>query len=445
MRLKKNKAPASARATALTILSAVVLEQRSLTEVLRQVLSEARSEHAFVKQLCFGTLRFYERLSWQLKQLLSKPLKPDQQHISLVLLLGLYQLQYSHIPTHAAVSETVELLREIHQDWAVALVNAVLRHFLRRQDELTQAMHDDVVAHYCHPQWLITALQSAWPQSWQERLAAGLLQAPLTLRVNTRVGTREAYLQQLLDAGIEAEVTQHSPVGIRLQKGVMVEHLPGFAAGQVSVQDEAAQLAAYLLDLASGQRVLDACAAPGGKSGHILEMADVALTALDVEVVRCRRIHQNLQRLGLEAQVLCADVLLLDRWWDQKAFDRILLDAPCSATGIIRRQPDIKRHRLPSDIKPLAQLQLALLKVLWSTLKPGGILVYATCSMLPQENQQVIQDFLALQGDASLQVGDYPELNDPHATVGLAIPAGVDGMDGFFYAKLCKSFVAVKA
>ena len=428
----------SPRALALKVLSAVILQRRSLTDALAMHLSVPRTENAFSKQLSFGTLRFFERLDWQLQQLLSKPLKEDQQTIRVVLLLGLYQLQFSHVPPHAAVSETVELLREVKQEWGIGLVNAVLRNILRQQSVLDKRMELVNVARYSHPDWFIKALKVAWPRSWPNILEAGLTQAPLTLRVNIKRQARDVYLNELTALGIEAEATLHSAAGIRLVKGMSVDAIPGFVEGNVSVQDEAAQLAAYLLDLSKGQRVLDACAAPGGKSCHLLELADIELTALEVDGKRCQLIQQNLDRLHLTANIIKADATELNTWWDKKPFDRILLDAPCSATGIIRRQPDIKLHRQPTDIEHLSVTQAYLLHALWKTLKPGGILVYATCSILPGENHGLIKRFLEECPDARLIPIEINDLRKEHKQVGLAILPGTDGMDGFFYAKLQK-------
>lgn len=426
----------SARALAVHIISEVVLHKRSLTDVLARDLPAAHSETAFIKQLCFGTLRFYERLQWQLNRLLDKPLQDNQQVVRIILLIGLYQLQYSHMPSFAVVSTAVELTRDLRQAWAAGLVNAILRNFLRRQAELDERMQTAPEALHCHPTWLIKATQAAYPDAWPAILASNLQQAPLTLRVNQRRVTRSAYLVSLQAAGLEACATQHSAVGIHLLKGVPVHELPDFNNGYVSIQDEAAQLTAYLLDCAPGQRVLDACAAPGGKSAHLLETADIDLVALDIDAGRTQRIQDNLQRLQLQASVHIADANDVNRWWDGQSFDRILLDAPCSATGIIRRQPDIKLHRRLKDVQALVTCQTQLLHTLWSTLKPGGILLYATCSLLPQENQQVIQAFVDTHSDATWLPITWPLLSD--TALGLSLLPGQDGMDGFFYAKLLK-------
>lgn len=425
----------SARAFALLLLMEVIIKRRSLTDVLETPALKDRHDQAFIKQLCFGTLRFHERLQWQVKQLLAKALKANQAMVHVLLLLALYQLQFTRAPSHATVSAMVEVVREVRQNWAVALVNGVLRQFLRQQQALSVSMSQYLPALYSHPAWLVESIQKAWPEHWRSMLEAGLQQAPLTLRVNTQHMAREAYLAVLNEQGIEAMATHYSPVGVCLHQALPVERIPGFAQGWVSVQDEAAQLAAGWLACQAGQRVLDACAAPGGKSGHVLESASVDLTALDIDSQRCQRINSNLQRLQLQARVLTADAAQPQIWWDQQGFDRILLDAPCSATGIVRRQPDIKYHRQADDIAALAQQQHHLLQSLWPTLKPGGVLLYATCSVLPQENQQVIEAFLQRQQDAEL----WPIDSDlPSDGVGIRIPSGYAGMDGFYYARLRK-------
>ncbi|WP_235603051.1 16S rRNA (cytosine(967)-C(5))-methyltransferase RsmB [Piscirickettsia litoralis] len=318
---------------------------------------------------------------------------------------------------------------------AKGLVNAILRA-AQRQDYplLTQD-----IAVYSHPNWLIKRCKRAWPERWQNILKANNERPPMSLRVNQRWGTREAYLEKLAEVNIAAESIEINACkqAIRLEKPTAVTALPGFSEGACSVQNEAAQLAASLLDLVSGQRVLDACAAPGGKSCHILETADnIDLTCVDVDGKRLERVQENLRRLNLSAELLEAAVEKIDDWWDGQLFDRILLDAPCSGTGVIRRHPDIKLLRTLEDIGQLHHLQLHLLTALWPCLKKGGILVYATCSILPEENEAVIKKFLTTQkGSEEVKI---------EADWGVARPFGrqifpeVDGMDGFYYAKLRK-------
>ncbi|HFE32048.1 MAG TPA: 16S rRNA (cytosine(967)-C(5))-methyltransferase RsmB, partial [Gammaproteobacteria bacterium] len=322
------------------------------------------------------------------------------------------------------------------------LVNAVLRNFQRQAEELLAAADASEPGRWAHPQWLIDSVRTAWPDDWQRILTANNERAPMTLRVNVRQQSRDDYLQRLEQAGIDAEATTHSDGGIRLRSPCDVTQLPGFSEGAVSVQDEAAQLAAQLLDVRPGQRVLDVCAAPGGKTAHILERSDdIALLAVDIEARRLQRVTDNLQRLGLQAEVREGDARRPDDWWDGRPFERILLDAPCSASGVIRRHPDIKLLRRPGDIETLLELQGEILRAIWPLLAPGGMLLYATCSVLPQENQQRVAAFLAEQPDAE---GRPLEADWGRASgIGRQIlPGGVAQMDGFYYACLHKRATA---
>jgi 16S rRNA (cytosine967-C5)-methyltransferase len=394
-------------------------------------------DRPLLQQLCYGVLRFYPRLLGCSKQLLSKPLKDKDRDLLMLILLGAYQLQYTRIPDHAAVSATVNALQGLKKPWAKGLLNAVLRQWQRREQELGSALNPAAAA--AHPDWLYGKINKRWPQQAEAIFIANNEQAPLCLRVNAQKTNRDAYLQQLLAAGISAQATAFSAQGIRLQQACPVEDLPGFADGLVSVQDEAAQLSADLLELAPGQRVLDSCCAPGGKTCHILE-SQAALSevvAMDIDPERLAKVQQNLDRLGLQATLHSGDASQPRQWWDGQGFDRILLDAPCSATGVIRRNPDIKIHRQADDIEALSQLQLAILRAQWDLLKPGGILIYATCSVLPEENEKVVEAFCAENPQAQHCVID--------ADWGLVRPYGrqlfpqLDGHDGFYYAKLRKA------
>ena len=318
------------------------------------------------------------------------------------------------------------------------LLNAVLRRAQREHEALLAELDRDPVLHTAHPRWLQKRLKADWPEQWQAICAANNQHPPLLLRVNRRQGSREQYLAELQAAGIAAEPCAFSRDGIRLPEACDVKTLPGFMEGRVSVQDEAAQLAADLLDLAPGQRVLDACAAPGGKTCHLLE-AEPGLshvTAIDLEQSRLARVRDNLDRLGLDAELIAADGRETKVWWDGKPFQRILLDAPCSATGVIRRHPDIKLTRQEADIAALAQLQGELLDALWPTLEVGGILLYATCSVLPQENSDNIGAFLArTPGARELDITGPFGLKQAH---GRQLLPQDGGHDGFYYAKLIK-------
>jgi 16S rRNA (cytosine967-C5)-methyltransferase len=391
-----------------------------------------------VKELGYGTLRWHPRLAAFLARLLEQPLKGSDLDVEALLLLGLYQLIYMRVPDHAAVRETVEACRTLKKGWAAGLVNGVLRRFLRERAALEAAIADDPAARYAHPLWFIDELRRDWPHHWEEMLAAGNERPPLTLRVNRARNPRDAFLGQLAAAGLAARACRHSPDGVVLDKPLDVAALPGFAAGQCSVQDEAAQLAAGLLDVSPGQRVLDACAAPGGKACHLLEWhPGLALTLVERDSFRARRIHENLERLGLHADVRVADACEPLGWWDGVPFDRILLDAPCSASGVVRRHPDAKLRHRPDQLEAAASLQKRLLDALWPLLMPRGKLVYATCSVFRRENAAQLEGFLAAHGDAeALPLDDVGW--GVRSGAGRQILSGEDGMDGFYYACLQK-------
>ena len=388
--------------------------------------------------MAFGTARWQPRLSLLAEKLMDKPFKAGDRDLEALLLIGLYQLFHTRIPAHAAIGETVGCVDKLKKSSAKGLLNAVLRRAQREYDSLLPALEHDPAARLAHPRWLQKALKARWPEHWEAIATANNLHPPLILRVNRRQGSRDAYLAELAAAGIDAVPCAFSADGIRLLQPQDVTALPGFAAGRLSVQDEAAQLAAELLELAPGQRVLDACAAPGGKTCHLLERepALAEVVALDADAGRLQRVEQNLARLGLTARTLAADGRAVADWWDGTPFQRILLDAPCSATGVIRRHPDIKLTRQASDIAPLVQLQGELLDALWPTLEVGGILVYATCSVLPEENSSNLAAFLArTPGARELDIPAPWGLAQPDARQLLPQP---DGHDGFYYCKLIK-------
>ncbi len=433
----------SARATAALCLQRVIYEGESLTEVLqdRTVATLSPQDQALLRDMCFGTLRWHERLSAILKQLVKKALKPADKDVECLLRIGLYQLIYQRKPDHAAVNETVKATKKLKKDWAGKLVNGVLRTFIRQQTKLLVQADSIITARYAVPDWLLKRIQTAWPDAWADILSASNTHAPMALRVNQRVQTTAAYQALLQAAGIAAEFVPALDSALILQDPVGVEQLPGFFSGTVSVQDAAAQLAAALLDCQPEMRVLDACAAPGGKTSHLLERTDnLHLIAIDESESRLQRVTENLTRLNLQAQrvtQLTADAGDTAAWWDGQLFDRILLDAPCSATGVIRRHPDIKVLRRDSDIAELQQQQARLLRSLWHTLRPGGQLLYATCSILPDENSRQVEAFLAEYPDAYQQPIDAAW--GRAQTVGRQILPGEQGMDGFYYALLGKA------
>jgi 16S rRNA (cytosine967-C5)-methyltransferase len=428
------------RLAAARALTAVLAGKASLGSSLPPQLDKvAVRDRGLAQDLAFGAARWQPRLSLLVDKLLDKPLKAGDRDVEALLLIGLYQLFYTRIPSHAAISETVSCAATLKKPWARGLLNGVLRTAQRDGRELLAKMEKDPVERTAHPRWLQKALKAAWPEHWEAICAANNAHPPLILRTNQRVISRDAYLQQLHDAGIAALACDFSDAGIRLPEARDVLSLPGFAEGRVSVQDEAAQLAAGLLQPASGQRVLDACCAPGGKTCHLLELQpDLAtVVALDLEEKRLQRVRENLQRLHLDAQLVAADARATNVWWDGQLFQRILLDAPCSATGVIRRHPDIKITRQPTDISALAQLQGELLDALWPTLEEGGILLYATCSILPEENSDNIARFLARTADArELTIAGPFGLPQTH---GRQLLPQLDGHDGFYYAVLQKS------
>lgn len=427
------------RTAAAKLLADLLRQRGSLASLLPDYQGRVPERDApLLQELTYGTCRWYPRLNAYLGQLLDKPLKPKDGDVQALLLLGLYQQLHTRIPDHAAISATVESSRELKKPWAKGLVNGVLRRFQREQEALDAALAEDDRFVTAHPNWLLKRLRRHWPEQVESLVAANNGHPPLTLRVNPAFATRDEYLERLAEQGIKANATSFSPVGVTVHTPCQVTELPGFEDGGVSVQDEAAQLSAELLELAPGQRVLDACSAPGGKTGHILETesALAEVVALDSDARRLTRVQENLDRLDVQATLRCGDAGRPDDWWDGEPFDRILLDAPCSATGIIRRQPDIKVLRSAADVERLSELQGRLLTALWSTLKPGGVLVYATCSVLPEENTRVVEAFLMQQPDAQC---DTLEANWGLAqTCGRQLLPQDNGHDGFYYARLRK-------
>ncbi|PYC29431.1 16S rRNA (cytosine(967)-C(5))-methyltransferase [Aquipseudomonas alcaligenes] len=427
------------RLAAARALAAVLNGKASLGSSLPPLLDRVEQrDRGLAQDLAFGTARWQPRLQLLADKLLQKPFKAADRDVEALLLVGLYQLLYTRIPAHAAIGETVACVDKLKKSSLKGLLNAVLRNAQRDHEVLFAELERDPVLHTAHPRWLQKRLKADWPEHWQAICAANNQHPPLILRINRRHGSRDAYLAELRCAGIEAEPCTFSRDGIRLLQPCDVKGLPGFLEGRVSVQDEAAQLAAELLDLVSGQRVLDACAAPGGKTCHLLE-AEPGLQeviALDLEPARLARVQENLERLRLKATLIAADGRATKVWWDGQPFQRILLDAPCSATGVIRRHPDIKLTRKEEDIAALAQLQGELLDALWPTLAVGGVLLYATCSVLPQENSDNIAAFLQrTPGARELDIPGTFGLKQAH---GRQLLPQADGHDGFYYAKLIK-------
>lgn len=427
------------RGAAASCVHQVVDKGNSLNEILPhfQERFPQVKDKALLQELCYGTLRWLPKLDYCCARLLSKPLKGKQRPYMFLLYVGCYQLLLTRIPVHAAISETVEAVSQMGAVGLKGLINGVLRNFDRQHSSLIEAAEQVDSCRFAHPNWLIKQIQSHYPEQWQVILEANQQQAPLWLRVNTCKISADAYLNELEKMGILAQLSPKLDAAICLDKATNVERLPQFAAGYCSVQDGAAQFAAILLGAQADERILDACAAPGGKACHILERQPhlQALVAVDSDALRLQRIVENLTRLELEAQLICEDVSQVSRWWDGQLFDRILLDAPCSATGVIRRHPDIKWLRRAEDIDALVALQRQILRVLWKILKPGGTFLYATCSVLPSENIQQMQAFLIEHADAQL---DPIHSTEHPQQPGWQLLPGEQGMDGFYYCRLRK-------
>jgi 16S rRNA (cytosine967-C5)-methyltransferase len=430
----------NARSRAARILAQVISDGRSLSDVLpaaSKAVADPR-QRALVQELVYGTLRWYYRLQAVLDRLLKRPLRQRDGDLYCLLLSGLYQLSRLEVPSHVAVNETVQATRELKKEWASGLVNAVLRGYQREAARLDAVAEQSREARYAHPGWLIDELQTDWPADWEDILDAGNQRPPLSLRVNQRQIGRDDYLVLLLQSGIKARAMRYAPHGIVVESPVPVEALPGFAEGRVSVQDGAAQQATGLLNLAVGQRVLDACAAPGGKTTHILEAEPglESLTAVEIDPGRVRRIEENLSRLGLTARVIQGDAANPEAWWDGRCFDRILLDVPCTATGVIRRHPDIKLLRRHQDITALVMRQAQLLQTMWPLLAAGGMLLYTTCSVLAEENDGQIERFLSVHTNAEATTIEVAWGRS--CTHGRQILPGEEDMDGFYFACMRK-------
>ncbi|MDJ0832784.1 MAG: 16S rRNA (cytosine(967)-C(5))-methyltransferase RsmB [Gammaproteobacteria bacterium] len=442
-RTKADKDRLHARQAALAICLALLQQRQSLTALLAthtKRLANAQ-ERALCSELCYGFCRYYFVLRRELAKRLSKPLKSRDRDIEVILLLGLYQLRFTRIGDHAAVNETVNLIARRKKAWARGLVNAVLRSYQREviepeRDTISSLSGEEQALAY--PEWIRAKIRQDWPEQADSIYRAGNQRPPMVLRVDLERLSREEYRQLLAGQGIDSRPHPQVASALQLAAAVEVESLPGFAEGWVSVQDAAAQLAAVLLQAERGMRVLDACAAPGGKTLHILQHnPGVELIALDKDAERLPRVAQNLQRAGVEAQLICADAANTDDWFDGAMFDRILLDAPCSASGIMRRHPDIRLLREAEDVPALVQQQQRLLTAMWQLLKPGGQLLYSTCSLFKDENEAQVEHFLQ-------NCGNGVELPLNHVQWGIERPLGRQvlpgqlDMDGFYYARLLK-------
>ena len=423
------------------ILAKVFNDQKSLAILIPlelDLMADPR-ERALAQALCYGVMRHYYSLNFILSTLLDKKLKKKDSDVKALILIGLYQLDHMRTPAHAAVSASVESCKELQKTWAKNLVNAVLRRYQREHDKFPELIANDESANNEHPAWLVESLIDEYPQHWQSIIKENNLPPPMSLRVNLRKTNRDSYLKKLQAAGIEAQTSNLNQTGIVLTHPVSVDALPDFAEGHVSVQDLAAQLAIPLLEPQAGERILDACSAPGGKLAQLLETAPTLqqAVAIEKEPHRFKKLENTLERLGLSATLMQNDARAVDDWWDKQLFDRILIDAPCSASGVIRRHPDIKYLRTAEDIQNITVLQAEILDALWPLLRNGGKLLYITCSVFKAENDEQIAAFSNKHND----VNSIPI----QATWGMAteygrqILPGDNAMDGFYYAQLQKT------
>ncbi len=432
------------RAIAATIINDVITHHRSLSAVLEDPAKKLAhsSDGAHIKELCFGTLRWYYRLKAIAKCLLFKPIEKKNHDIFCLLLIGLYQLIYINTPEYAAVSETVSGAKALKKPWATGLLNKTLRRFIDEKERIIATVDRELSQRYAHPQWLLNKIKDAWPNDWKDILTANNCRAPMTLRINQQKTTREDYLALLKEKDIAANSIDELPFAVQLEEPTQTSALPKFKEGYCYVQDQAGQYAARLLDVKKGMRILDACAAPGSKTSLILETQPELekLVAVDKDPIRLQKIKQNIERLQLPHQqlhLILADAAHTKQWWTGDPFDRILIDAPCSATGVIRRHPDIKLLRQEEDIQQQADQQIHLLNTLWPLLKKQGLALYSTCSVLPEENEKLIAKFLAKHNDAkSIPIELTHGIKLTH---GHQILPTQNQMDGFYYALLVKN------
>lgn len=434
----------SVRGIAARLILQVLDQGQSLSTLLAEKNSLVKEQDfPLLQEICFGVCRVLPRLEKVIEHLIDRPLKGKTRLVHCLLLVGLYQLLYLRVPTHAAVDEMVKACQSLQLNAFKGLVNGVLRNFLREQD--TILLNVDKHWQTFHPEWLVNKLKKAYPH-WRDIIEANNQKPPMWLRVNTQYSKATDYLTLLQQQNIEATKSDVHPQAIKLDQAKNVNLLPHFKDGWLTIQDLHAQWSALLLEPQDGELILDACAAPGGKTTHILELAPKAnVVALDIEENRLKRVRENLTRMKQQALVICGDASHPNQWCEQikkvfnqsvVKFDRILLDAPCSATGVIRRHPDIKWLRKESDIAPLVALQKAILHSLWQTLKPNGILLYATCSLLPEENSEQIAQFLQQHPEAKLMPLPF---SIPENSVGVQFFPKENGGDGFYYAKLVKT------
>lgn len=427
------------RGLAAQVISEVLEQHRSLSDVMPRYKKKCKNNEdaSLLQAITFGVLRFYPRFEFIAEKLLKKPFKSKDNIVLYLIIIGIYQLADLRIPDYATLSETVEACRQLNKPWATAVVNATLRKFQKDPQDFLRQTQENRLAWYAHPTWLLNHIKSAWPEHWEYILEENNNPAPLVLRINQKMCQREEYLAKLTEQGINAQPINVISSAIQLDVPMDVTQLPGYDAGLFSVQDAASQSVAFLLDLKPHLKILDACAAPGGKTGHILELMPTAeVVAVDIAKERTDKIAENLRRLQLSATILTEDIRNIAKHFSNHSFDRILLDAPCSAIGVIRRHPDIKYLRRAQDIPALAAQQLKLLQTVWPLLKPDGILLYTTCSILPEENQHIVKEFMKERSDATI----FPIMLPYGVPVAMGhqILPGQNGMDGFYYARIRK-------
>ncbi len=430
----------NSRLIAVKILNSLLGQQGSLSTLLEKYQPDLQAESkGLIQAICFGICRQFFLLQYLIDHFLQKPLRRKDQDLYCLLLIGVYQLLFMRLPDYAVINECVDACGKLKKLWAKNLVNAVLRSVQREGDRLIDQAQSRPAVYYSHPEWLCEILLQDWPEQFLNILAANNQQAPMTLRINQSKTSLPDYCLELAALGISAQPGTLSPVALILDKPRDVHSLPGFEKGLISVQDEASQLVTQLIQARSGESILDACAAPGGKACALLESApDVRLVAVDNDPRRMQRVEENLQRIGVHAELHCADIREQARQWLQQArrFDRILLDVPCSATGVIRRHPDIKILRQAEDLEKLVTLQRDILREVWPLLKTGGVMVYSTCSLFRAENSAQLADFLDATPDArELPIAADWGVADAH---GRQLFPQAQSYDGFYYALLQK-------
>lgn len=424
------------RAAAAKLSWQIIDKGQSLDLILTEHFEHTQptpQDKGFTQELVYGICRWYGKLNAMANQLLNKPIRNKDRVVHFIILVGLYQLHHLKTADHAAIGETVNACKQLNKQWAKNLVNGCLRHAQRMPIII------DHIDQITHPDWIVAAIKADWPEYTEAIFKANNQRPPMCLRVNRRLASRDAYLQTLISQQIMAHEDPYSEDGIILEQAVTVSSLPGFAKGVCSVQDTAAQLACDFIQAKPGMSVLDACAAPGGKTAHMLERTDdnLHMHALDISERRCEQLYDTLSRLELNAQVYCADASKASSWpIPETGYDRILIDAPCSGLGVIRRHPDIKHHRRPDDVITLTSIQSTIMNKLWPCLKPGGFLLYMTCSVLKCENSQQVEAFLSKHSNASVKKLAHP--NAIEQTVGVQTLPGVHNMDGFYYCLIQK-------